>query len=278
MSTSTENSQVGGTPPTIDRAAALAAGPAKIPRRFVLIALAVAAALSLGGVLVEHLASNAGLNPVATTLPPAPTPTTLPSGSPQLSAGLPAFMSIDRLSPAPAPAISLDDQKGRLVSLARERPKVVVLTFFNSSCSDVCPVLESEIAKADADLGRESAKVVFLTVNTDPLSPTVNRAAQAVVAMRPSRLTNWYLLGGPLSTLKKIWIAYGVHINVYLAVGIVAHNDVMYFIDPAGRLRYRATPYSNENTQGVFSLPPADVARWGVGIAAYARQLLRPAA
>jgi len=48
----------------------------------------------------------------------------------------------------------------------------------------------------------------------------------------------------------------------------------MYFIDPAGRLRYRATPFADESASGAFSLSPADVARWGQGIATYTRRLL----
>jgi len=54
----------------------------------------------------------------------------------------------------------------------------------------------------------------------------------------------------------------------------VAHNDVMYFISPTGRLRYRATPFANEDSSGAFSLPSPSVARWGQGIATYAGQLL----
>jgi hypothetical protein len=48
----------------------------------------------------------------------------------------------------------------------------------------------------------------------------------------------------------------------------------MCFIDPAGRLRFEATPFADESSRGAFSLPPAWVARWGQGIATYARQLL----
>jgi protein SCO1/2 len=261
-------------PPIIDRAAAFAAGPAKIPRQVVLIVLAVAAGVALLGIAGEYFFSDVGLNPTAPAKIPVASPTTLPAGIPQLDVGLPAFMGIDTLTPTRAPAIALVDQHGRVVTLAGEHGKVVVLTFFNSDCADICPVLASEIAKADVDLGRDSARVVFLTVNTDPVTPSVSETAPAVTESVLSGVGNWYLLGGSLSALNQLWRDYGLSVEVSRSTGLVAHSDTMYFVDPTGRLRYRATPYSNESTLGVFSLPPTAIDRWAAGIATYAKRLL----
>jgi cytochrome oxidase Cu insertion factor (SCO1/SenC/PrrC family) len=87
-------------------------------------------------------------------------------------------------------------------------------------------------------------------------------------------LATWHILTSNLTALNAVWRAYGVSVNVSRASGIVAHNDVMYFVDPSGRLRYEATPFANENSAGAFSLPSASIDRWGQGIATYARQLL----
>ena len=48
----------------------------------------------------------------------------------------------------------------------------------------------------------------------------------------------------------------------------------MEFIDTQGGLRYRATPFADESTTGVFSLPDASIERWGQGIATYAERLI----
>ena len=276
MSTSTDP-DAESFPPPVDRAAAFAAGPTKISRRVVVTGLAVMLAIALLGVLGERLFSDAGLNPVAAKNPPKASPTTLPAGIPQLDAPLAAFMGIKASTLGPAPAISLVDQAGKTVSLAGQHGKVVVLTFFNDSCSDICPVLEEELAKAASDLGRSSRHVTFLTVNTDPLSPTVSVASPAVSDPSLSKVANWHLLGGSITALDSIWKAYGVSVVVSTTSKIVAHNDVMYFIGPTGRLAYQAVPYSNESQLGMFSLPAANVARWGHGIAEYALKLLRSA-
>ena len=48
----------------VDRAAALAAGPSRIPRKFWYVVLAAAAALGIGGALLEHLLSAVGLTTI----------------------------------------------------------------------------------------------------------------------------------------------------------------------------------------------------------------------
>ncbi|MGP0032869.1 MAG: SCO family protein [Acidimicrobiales bacterium] len=182
-------------------------------------------------------------------------------------------MGLTALTPRPAPAFSLIDQDGLVTSLAGQAPMVVVLTFFNGPCNDICPVLAAEIKQADADLGGTATHVEFLTVNTDPSVLAVSGMSPAVAQSGLGTLANWRMVTGPLDELNAVWTAYGVSISVLKKAGIEAHNDLMYFIDPAGDLAYRATPFADESRAGVYSLPAASIARWGVGIATYAAKL-----
>lgn len=264
------------SPPHLDRASVFAGGPQKISRRAILYMLVAAASLAVLGVIGEHLFSSAGLNPTAgtTTTQPLSTNTSLPFGAPQLTAPLRAFMGLATLKPAPAVGFTLESSSRRTLSLAGEHGKVVVLSFFNGDCKDICPVIEAEIAKADEDLGAEAGRVAFLTVNTDPLVPQVGRTAAAVMAAPVAHLRNWYLLGGTLARLNRVWRAYGIQIDVVRSLKVVAHNEAIFFIDPDGRVRYQAVPYANESSGGVFSLSASEIARWGSGIAHYVRVLL----
>jgi len=256
---------------TVDRAAALAEGAPKVPRRVVVIAVIVAAALALGGTALERLFSSVGLNPTpsAATAPTAP-PTTLP----ELRASTAAFLGFVPLTPGPAPSIALTDQNGLPVVLDQLRGRVVVLTFFDADCEDACPVLAADITRADADLGADRSRVVFLTVNTDPLQTTTDLPPAAATGTGLSALGNWHFLTGSLAALDAVWRSYGVTINVSPTSGIVAHNNVMYFVDPRGQLRIRITPVADESSTGAFTLPPASVIRSAEGIAAYAVGLL----
>ena len=271
-------------PPAVDRAAALAQGPPGIPRKFVTWLVVAAALLTLGGVAGEHIFSSSGLNPVhaATVKSPAATApsssTTLPATGPGRAVRTPleSFMGLSRLASRPAPPFTLTDQAGRPISMPPQPTTVVVLTFFDGTCNDICPVLGEEIRQADADLGALSSRVEFLTVNTDPLALAQSAQSPAAADTGLGTLPNWHMLTGPLATLNPLWKAYDVSISVDPKTGLEAHNEVLYLVDATGNLRWRATPFADESTTGSYRLPPATVARFARGIATYAGQLVGP--
>lgn len=247
------------------------------------------AAIGLGGVVLDHFFPGPVGSSTTTTLPgnyPPPLQTT-PAGTqganagaaapqlPQLRAPQASLMGLQRLNAAVAPGFSLTDQHGRLVSLASLRGKVVVLSFFDGACDDICPVLEKELSQAYTDLGPQASRVAIVTVNTDPLALSTSAARPAEAAPRAPSPATWYFLTGPLSQLNSVWSSYGISIDVQRDAGLVSHNDFLYFIDPSGRLRFRATPFANETTSGVYSLPGGTEAAWAAGIANQARLLLR---
>ena len=266
--------------PPIDRAAALAEGAPGIPAKFIYWALGVALVVSLGGLIGERVFSSAGLNPVATTTPqrmattvPAATPT-VPTPDRSLNSSLASFMGLSVLAPHHVTPFTLTDQGGRPTPVPAPSPRVVIVTFFNAPCNDICPVVAAEIVQADADLGPAASDVEFVTVNTDPTALAQSAEAPVLSETGLGALSNWHMVTGPLATLNAVWKAYGISISVDKKTGLEAHNDVMAFIDGRGDLRYRATPFADEGTTGTFSLPPATIARWGQGIATYAGRLI----
>jgi cytochrome oxidase Cu insertion factor (SCO1/SenC/PrrC family) len=264
----------------IDRAAALAEGAPGIPAKFVYWALAVVLVVSLGGLIGEHLFSSAGLNSVATTTPQRVAPTvpvatpTVPTPNRSLNSSLASFMGLSALTPHQVTPFTLTDQGGRPTLVPALSSRVVVITFFNAPCNDICPVEAAEIVQADADLGTAASDVEFVTVNTDPTALAQSAETPALSKTGLGALPNWHMVTGPLATLNAVWKAYGVSISVDKKTGLEAHNDVMAFIDGRGDLRYRATPFADESTTGTFTLPPATIARWGQGIATYAGRLI----
>ena len=133
-------------PPHVDRGAALAQGAPGIPANFVFWVLGVVLGLSLGGLVGEHLFSSAGLNPARRPRRAAPPRAAGRDGTRtgarpigQRAARV-VHGPVARPTPHQAPAFSLPDQAGRR-SPSRPPPRVVVLTFFDASCNDICPVL-----------------------------------------------------------------------------------------------------------------------------------------
>lgn len=265
----------GATPPTTDRGAAFAAGPPKMPRRVIYAAVAVILVVGLGASLVERVArpssSSASAGTGAPTAPSTPVP---PQNAVQLHAPLPAFLGLSSLHNHQAPAISLTDAAtGSTVTLADLRGHVVVLTFANAECDDICPVLASELTQADALLGTTAVPVTFVTVNSDPLAVKPTSTAPIVARTQLGGLANWRFLTGTVHRLNPIWKHYDVAISANRSTGTVSHNNVLYFIAPDGTMAWRAMPFANESANGAFSLSSAEIARFAQGVAHYADQL-----
>lgn len=260
--------------PTIDRAAALRAGRTPVSPKFILWVVIAFAVLGIGGAILEHYYGNVGLpttNTTPYTLPPTPT---TPSG-PQLGSSMSAFLSLKQIGKAQSPTFTLRDQSDRKWSLTSARGKVVVLTFYNRNCNDICPVLGAEINEAHTLLGNSAAKVDFIVVNTDPNHFGVTTLPPALNVPHLLGAADVKFLTGALAQLNAVWIDYGVQIKVGIKASEVAHNNVMYFIDPSGRLRSRVTPFGDENNAGLFSLNPANLRRFAKGISQIAGSLVR---
>jgi len=266
----------------VDRAAAFAAGPPRLPGKVMAYAVACLVVLGLGGVVLDHfLPGPVGAAAAATTsgdypppLPTVPTRTALRAAlRAQLRAPTSALMGLQRLSGREAPRFSLVDQYGQRASLEDFRGKVVVLSFFDAACDDICGVLETELSQAFHDLGADRSQVDLVTVNTDPVALTVASTRPAEEATISSA-TSWDFLTGSLAQLDPVWTSYGVTIEVQRHAHAESHSDLLYFIDASGRLRLRATPYADEAASGSFSLPRATEAEWAAGIAEEARSLI----
>jgi protein SCO1/2 len=262
-----------------ERAEALRAGSAPVPRNFFFWIIIGFALLGIGGLVADHYFGNTGQGG------PTAAPTTIPSSAGPAAPSSPAlagtqvrtstgaFLGLSSLRGRPAPAFTLHTPDGTAWSLARSDGRVVVLTFLNLECNDICPVLAAEITKADRILQGEGHHVQFVVINSDPLETSFSPTPPAAAALGLSHGSSIVLLSGPLGTLNTVWTNYGVTVDVQNATRLVSHNNVLYFIDPSGRLRYRSTPFANESTLGTYSLDPSEIARYARGIASTAGTL-----
>jgi cytochrome oxidase Cu insertion factor (SCO1/SenC/PrrC family) len=136
-----------------------------------------------------------------------------------------------------APAFQLTDQQGQPVSLASLRGKVVLLTFLDPVCTSDCPLIAQEFRQADQMLGASARHVELVAIVTNPLyyerAYTLAFDRQENMATLP----NWRYLTGTLPQLKQVWDHYSVAAQVLPGGGMIAHSDVAYVIDAAGRTR-----------------------------------------
>jgi cytochrome oxidase Cu insertion factor (SCO1/SenC/PrrC family) len=265
------------SPPSTDLAPGIS-GPPRIPRRTVQLLIAAALGLLLLTVVINRIASSA-------STPSATTQTTQvqqvvggsapPLNSAQLHAPLRNLLDLTRLrGRQPKPFSLTDAATGRVVTLSALAGHVVVLTFADANCKDICPVLAAELHQAAADLAKTRVPVSFVTVNSDPLETAPTHAA---ILRQPlfASLPGWMFLTGSVHRLNRVWVDYGISITADPATGVASHNDLMYFISRKGTLEWSALLFADESPDGTFSLPQPVIARFAEGIARYAAKLAR---
>jgi cytochrome oxidase Cu insertion factor (SCO1/SenC/PrrC family) len=197
------------------------------------------------------------------------------------TSGLPASVStaaadLMELSPVPhvvAPPFRFVDQRGRTVTLASLRGKVVILEFMDPHCTDLCPIVSQEFVDANRDLGAARRDVVFAAINVNPFVRSVAAAATYSRAHGLDAIPSWHFLTGSLAALHAAWRGYGVEVEAPSPTADVIHSSYVYFLDPSGTERYLGSPTEDHTRSGAAYLPGGQLAAWGRGIAAVARSL-----
>ncbi|MGH8989673.1 MAG: SCO family protein [Acidimicrobiales bacterium] len=235
--------------------------------------------ITVGFFLLNRFGPTTQPSTSAGTFPPAangaPKGSVAPASASQLSSPLKDFMALSTLKGLQATGFTLTDAAtGAQVSLSSLSGHVVVLTFANAACNDICPVLATELHQAAALLGTTSVPVTFLTINSDPLDTSTIRVP--ILGQRQfATLANWRFLTGSIPQLNPVWKAYGVSIDVDDTTHDVVHDNPVYFISTNGRLEWTASLFGDETASGHFTLPAKLVTRFAQGLAHYAGKLAR---
>jgi cytochrome oxidase Cu insertion factor (SCO1/SenC/PrrC family) len=191
-------------------------------------------------------------------------PTGLPAS---ISTQLASVMALSPVPPTTAHAFTLTDQRGRTVSLASFRGRVVVLEFMDSHCIDICPIVSQELIDANRDLGTASNRVAFIAVNVNKYHASVTDVSAFSREHRLNSIKSWHFLTGAPSKLRSIWAAYGITVESPSPTADVIHSSFVFFIDAQGRERYLANPTDLHTASGRAYLPPSSLTEWGRGIA-----------
>jgi cytochrome oxidase Cu insertion factor (SCO1/SenC/PrrC family) len=128
--------------------------------------------------------------------------------------------------PAP-PITTLRDQSGRLFSLASLRGRTVIVSFFDSHCTQACPLEGRALAASERALPRaERPALVVVSVNPSD-TPASTRAAMHKWGL--AGLTTWHWLRGGKTQLAPVWHAY--HVFVAPERGDIVHTEALYLLD-----------------------------------------------
>lgn len=140
----------------------------------------------------------------------------------------------------PGPLFTLTDHRGQAVSLAGLRGKVVVLTFMDSECDDVCPLVGRELLAVDRQLGDRASAVAYVAVNTNTDHASVADVAAFTERSGLGSLPNWWFLTGTAPELERVWKDYYIGVRDGPG-GHLDHTAAVYVLDPEGNRRHLFT-------------------------------------
>lgn len=147
-----------------------------------------------------------------------------------------------------APDFKLTDQNGELVRLSDFGGKVIVLTFMDSQCREVCPLTASQLIQTYKSLEpKDAGQVAFLAVNANAEANSVADVLHATQSWRLEEIPSWHFLTGEPEDLGSVWRDYGIGVTNDPDARELLHTSGIFLIDQNGQMRrYVSTPYSED--------------------------------
>lgn len=134
-----------------------------------------------------------------------------------------------------APQFTLTNQRGRRVSLAQYRGRVVILTFLSSACPPSCPLIAQQIRGALDELSTHPAHPVpTLIVSANPSTDTPAAVRHFLAAASLTGRVQYLI--GTRAQLQRVWRAYNV-VPAQLANPNSPHPGEVLLIDRLGQER-----------------------------------------
>lgn len=148
----------------------------------------------------------------------------------------------------PATDFRLADQNGDTVALSDFRGRVVVLTFLDSQCQDVCPLTAVHLRAAGQALSDVAQSIVFLGVNVNIEANAVADVTATSLKWRLDEIPTWHFLTGSVEELEPVWKAYDITVLPQEG-GEITHTPGVFLIDQTGQKRwYVSTPFDDAGT------------------------------
>jgi cytochrome oxidase Cu insertion factor (SCO1/SenC/PrrC family) len=139
-----------------------------------------------------------------------------------------------------APSFVLHESSGGPFSLAGQRGHVVALTFLQSTCRQLCPLVGKALVRV-SDALPPGERPELVVVSVDPGGDTPSNVQRAVHRLGKGVDVHW--LVGTHAQLARVWRAYGVQVRP--VPGDIEHTTVVYLIDRRGDERVGALfPFS----------------------------------
>ena len=140
----------------------------------------------------------------------------------------------------PMPSFALTNQTGRLIRSDELRGRAVVISFIFTSCRDVCPLVTTQLARAQAEARSAglSSAVRFVSITVDPGIDTPDVLQRYATSFGADPAT-WDFLTGPPDEIARVVREMGVFVTSDR--GRLGHGTIVLFVTPRGVIVRRYT-------------------------------------
>lgn len=177
-----------------------------------------------------------------------------PHVAPSVATSSPGPIVSAPLSRQAAAPFTLTDQEGNSVSLAAQKGQVVLLTFLDPQCVQLCPVIGRDIAAVEQKLPKGlSPELLIVSVASGRTKADVDHFISTNVSTQ--WLPGWHWLLGPNdAALKLVWLHW--HISVIPTAADIEHDALLNVIDREGFLRvtYPAPLYVGDVVSDIIKI------------------------
>lgn len=156
------------------------------------------------------------------------------SSPPNPNAIHPGFQGLIIRPQKPAPPLALRNYTGQPINLHSFRGRAALVTFVYTRCPDVCPLIVSNLAAAQRQLGSEAGRLQIIAVTVDPKRDTPSAVKTFLSARRAAGRMD-YLIGSR-KQLLPIWNAWGIAVTVNKYEATEAHTALVFGITPSGKI------------------------------------------
>jgi protein SCO1 len=142
--------------------------------------------------------------------------------------------------PQALPSFALTNQSGAVIRAEQLHGRVAIISFMFTGCSEACPLVMSQLARAQADVlaAGLGSRVRFTTITLDPVTdtPAVLRRYAASFGVDTN---GWDFLTGDPAEVGRVVRAMGM--TTVRADGRLGHDSLVVFVNTRGDIVRRYT-------------------------------------
>lgn len=132
-------------------------------------------------------------------------------------------------------APQLVDQNGHAFTLASLRGRPVAVTFVSAHCTDACPLINAQFARAAQIIARKKIDATLLTITLDPQHDSA-ADMRKIAREFAANSHHWLIAGGTIPNVSAVMRRFGVIATSGKNGYREAHTTFVYVLDANGRL------------------------------------------